>query len=181
LGEIKRFEFYKLIVGVLTTVCFRKDEILEVLSNEFGEIDYVSCFMDFNYTTYYNSEMGDNIKRFFVSFKNLIDPSTLADIKIETNRLENRFVADGVEARKVNFDPGILNLSRLILASTKDNAHRVPLGKGIYGEITLLFQKGGIQALPWSFKDFQSKEYAEILFELRNIYKQDLLRYSAEK
>jgi len=204
LGEIKQFDFYKLIIGVLTTVCSRKKEILETLSKEFGEIDYVSRLLDFNYTNYYNSEMGDNIKRFFVSFKELIDPSALADIKIRTNELEKLFV-DGtfsqpawrsrgiergaeqsvhaaengsgeVEARKVNFDPGILNQSRLILASTKDNAHRMPLSKGIFGEITLLFQKHGIQPFHWTFKDFQSPEYAEILLELRAIYKADLER-----
>jgi hypothetical protein len=177
LGEIKCFELYKLIVGVLTTIDFKKDEILESLSKELGEIDYVSSFIDFNYTDYYNREMGNNIKRFFVTFKNLVDPSSLADIKIQTNGLENRFLETnqkGIESRKVNFDPGIMNLSRLILASTKDNAHRMPLDKGIYGEITLLFQKGGIQALPWSYIDYQSKEYAEILFEIRNRFKEDL-------
>ncbi|MCL2792167.1 MAG: DUF4416 family protein [Spirochaetaceae bacterium] len=177
MGEIKCFPSYKLIIGVLTTVCYKKNEILEVLSGELGEIDYVSSFIDFNYTDYYNREMGDNIKRFFVSFKNLIDPSSLADIKILTNKLEKQFTENnqsGVESRRVNFDPGILNLSRLILASTKDNAHRVPLDKGIYGEITLLFQKKGIQALPWSYIDYQSREYTEIFFEIREIFRSDL-------
>jgi len=177
LGEIKSFPSYKLIIGVLTTVCYKKNEILEVLAKELGEIDYVSSFIDFNYTDYYNREMGDNIKRFFVSFKNLIDPSSLADIKIRTNKLEKQFAENnqsGVESRRVNFDPGILNLSRLILASTKDNAHRVPLDKGIYGEITLLFQKKGIQALPWSYIDYQSREYTEIFFEIREIFRSDL-------
>ena len=208
MGEIKSFDFYKLIIGVLTTVGFRKDEILESLSKKFGEIDFVSHFLDFNYTNYYNSEMGDNIKRFFVSFKELIDPSALADIKIRTNELEKLFVegtfsqpawrsrnsecsvgqsvhsaeisSGGLEARKVNFDPGILNQSRLILASTKDNAHRMPLYKGIFGEITLLFQKQGIQTFPWTFKDFRSPEYAEILLELRSIYKAALERHPAD-
>ena len=176
MGEIKSFQLYKLIIGVLTTDQFKKEEIVETLSKEFGEIDYVSSFIDFNYTDYYNREMGDNIKRFFVAFKNLADPSALAEIKIATNRLEKQFMEnkDGIEARKVNFDPGLLNLSRLILASTKDNAHRIPLGKGIYGEITLLFQKNKTQALPWSYIDYQSREYTEILFKIRDIYRADL-------
>ena len=177
MGEIKSFQLYKLITGVLTTVHFKKEEIVEVLSKELGEIDYVSSFIDFNYTDYYNSEMGGNIKRFFVSFKKLIDPSALAEVKITTNRLEKQFTEnnqDGVETRKVNFDPGLLNLSRLILASTKDNAHRIPLAGGIYGEITLLFQKNKTQALPWSYIDYQSREYTEILFKIRDIYKADL-------
>ena len=178
LGEIKCFQLYKLIIGILTTIYSEKEEILKALSEKFGEIDYISPFLDFNYTDYYNREMGDNIKRFFVSFKNLVEPSALADIKIETNKLEKQFshgtLPLGAESRKVNLDPGIMNLSRLILASTKDNAHRIPLAKGIYGEITLLFQKKGVKALPWSFIDYQSKEYTEILLEIRNIYRANI-------
>ncbi len=177
MGEIKCFPLYKLIIGVLTTVYLKKDEILEILSKEIGEIDYISPTVDFNYTDYYSSEMGDDIKRFFVSFKNLVDPSSLADIKIITNKLEKQFIEsnhEGFESRKVNFDPGIMNLSRLILASTKDNAHRIPLDKGIYGEITLLFRQGAFQPLSWSYIDYQSREYTEILLEIRNIYKSDL-------
>ena len=247
MGEIKCFDLYKLIVGILTTVEFRKGEILELLTTELGEIDYISSFLDFNYTDYYNREMGANIKRFFVSFRDLVDPSSLADIKIRTNMLEKQFSAgalsrrpclcaernvhvaagdlsrrsqlspgqaqtplshpvkqdseiktmmesfpkrcaernvhvsannqDENESRKVNFDPGIMNLSRLILASTKDNAHRIPLSKGIYAEITLLFQKGDFKPLPWSFIDYQSKEYTEILFKIRTIFKEDLKNY----
>ena len=177
MGEIKCFPLYKLITGVLTTVSSKKGEILETLTKEIGEIDYISSFLDFKYTDYYNKEMGDDIKRFFVSFKNLVEPSSLAEIKIQTNRLETQFIENGQGgnvSRKVNFDPGILNLSRLILASTKDNAHRIPLNKGIYGEITLLFNKDDIKPLPWSYIDYQSREYREILFEIRNIYKSDL-------
>ena len=50
--------------------------------------------------------------------------------------------------RRVNIDRGFLSLSRLILATTKDNAHRIPLEKGIYGEITLLYQKQAFQEMP---------------------------------
>jgi len=34
----------------------------------------------------------------------------------------------------VNIDPGYISLGKLVLASTKDHAHRLYLGEGVYGE-----------------------------------------------
>ena len=39
--------------------------------------------------------------------------------------------------RAVNVDPGYVDGARLVLASTKDHAHRIWLRDGIYAEVTL--------------------------------------------
>jgi hypothetical protein len=132
--------------------------------------------LDFNYTDYYNNEIGNEIKRFFVSFKELISPSSISAVKIASNNLEKLFIEKDSckEKRKVNLDPGILNSSRLILATTKDNVHRIPLKDGIYGEVTLIFQKGKFEPLPWTYIDYRSPEYCEILLKIRTIYKINL-------
>ena len=177
MGEISFFQKHKLIVGILTTLYDRIDEIIKTLSDEIGEIDFVSDLMDFNYTDYYNSEMGDNIKRLFVSFRKHADPSSLAKIKIHTNYLERLFITrdhENNELRKVNFDPGMLCSSRLILASTKDNVHRIPLSDGIYGEVTLIYRRGKFEHLPWTYADYKSDEYSIVLSRIRDIYKADL-------
>jgi len=182
LGEIKCFQKHKLIIGILTTLSSRQDEIIKTLSDEIGEIDYISPLMDFNYTDYYDSEMGDNIRRVFVSFKNLVDPSKLADIKIHTNYLEKLYSVrvksdekhDGEEHRRVNFDPGLLCSSRLILATTKDNVHRVPVRDGIYEEVTLIFRGGRFEALPWTYADYRTEEYEKVFMKIREIYKSGL-------
>lgn len=182
MGAIKCFSGYKLIAGILFSEGYRKENITGALEKEIDEIDYVSPVLDFNYTDYYSLEMGGAIKRFFVSFRKLVSPEKLSDIKILSNDIEKRFSAAGVHGatgpgdnlrRKVNIDPGILNGSRLILASTKDNAHRVPLDKGIYGEVTLLFSKGSWQPLPWTYIDYCSPEYWKILSDIRNRYKSE--------
>ena len=87
-------------------------------------------------TDYYAPEMGEELCRVFVTVHEPVDPALLADIKLETNRLEELFATDG--RRRVNIDPGLMALSRFVLASTKDSSHRVPLRDGIYAEITLV-------------------------------------------
>lgn len=199
MGEIKNFPKYKLIIGILTPFYNKNDDIITLLADNFGEIDYISRILDFNYTDYYNKELGENIKRFFVSFKELAAPDSLAKIKIAANKLEQLFSQEKEYAaqnnigtasvqqansaaaethqpcRKINLDPGILNSSRLILASTKDNAHRIPLRNGIYSEVTLIFSKGKFAPLPWTYIDYQSAEYCEILLKIREIYKKNLI------
>ena len=174
MGEIKDFQKHKLIAGILSSLPGRKDEILKVLTEEFGEIDFISRELLFNYTDYYNNEMGDVITRFFVSFRDPVDPVELSDIKIRTNYLEKLFSVQGDEKsfyRKVNLDPGLMSASRLILASTKDFAHRIPLRDGIYAEVTLIFRSGRFETLPWTFPDYRSDEYLEILTQIRDIYR----------
>ncbi|MFP4362675.1 MAG: DUF4416 family protein [Spirochaetia bacterium] len=168
MGNIQKFQKEKLIIGVLLS---NLDEISSVkawLIPEYGEIDYESEPLLFTYTKYYTKEMGTEIYRIFLSFKNLISPERLSDIKIFTNTLEQRFAFAG--ARKVNLDPGILNNSRLILASTKDNVQRVPLKKGIFAEITLQYMHGEFVDLFWTYPDYKSEEYKQILSEIRKKY-----------
>jgi hypothetical protein len=74
----------------------------------------------------------------------------------------------------VNIDPGLLSLSRFILASSKDGSHRVPLCEGVFAEITLVYERGGYRALPWTYPDYRSSEYLDILAEIRKLYKAQL-------
>ena len=95
--------------------------------------------------------MGPDIHRQFISFESLIDAGTLAEMKLFTNTMEQNFIRqkpDGA-ARRVNLDAGYLCLAKLVLASTKDHAHRIYLSlfDGIYAEITLRFYRKTFQ--PW--------------------------------
>ena len=151
MGAIEPFAKTKLIMGVLSTLPEKKEELRHLLVDEFGPIDYESQEFDFTFTDYYVPEMGSGIKRFFYSFVNLVSPDQLPDIKIRTNELEEKFAAGG--NRKINLDPGLLSLSSLILATTKNNVHRIPLQKGIYGEVTLMYVNREYQTLPWTYAD----------------------------
>lgn len=172
MGQIEPFAKNKLIIGILSTVPEKKDELRHILADEFGPIDFESQEFDFNYTDYYVPEMGSRIKRFFYSFVNLVSPEHLADIKIRTNEIEKKFASDG--NRKINIDPGLLSLSSLILATTKNNVHRIPLQKGIYGEVTLMYVNKEFQTLQWTYTDYRCPEYHHIFKEMRTLLRRQL-------
>ena len=172
MGAIEPFSKTKLIMGVLSTLPEAKEVLRHTLVDEFGPIDYESQEFDFNFTDYYVPEMGSGIKRFFYSFVNLVNPDQLPDIKIRTNTLEEKFAERG--NRKINLDPGLLSLSSLILATTKNNVHRIPLQKGIYGEVTLMYVNREYQTLPWTYADYRTKAFHQIFKEMRTLLKKKL-------
>ncbi len=172
MGKINKYLSEKLVIGVLTARQEQTDRLIDKLKEHFGPIDYRSSLLKFKFTDYYTKEMGQDIMRFFVSFENLIQPDTLSEIKILTNKLEQLFTEDAM--RKINLDPGILGLNRFILASTKAAAHRVPLMNGIYAELTLWYVKKKFRPLEWTYPDFRGEEYNKILRDIREIYKGQL-------
>ncbi len=172
MGRAKNFTREKLVIGVLISKRGFLNELKSLLEGDFGPVDYESRIFLFDFSHYYDKEMGTPIYRLFYSFKKLIDPSDLWRIKLVTNEIEERFIAD--EGRKVNLDPGIMALSRFVLASTKESSHRIPLNGGIYGEITLMFEGGKFRPVEWTYPDYRSERYIEILGEIRKIYRDQL-------
>ena len=172
MGKPLPFTPAKLISGVLISLPSAWSPLLEELSAAFGPADFQSPAIPFTFTHYYDEEMGVPIERRFVSFQRLVSPQRIAEFKLLTNDIENRFRRHG--KRKVNLDPGLLSLSRLILATSKDGSHRIPHRDGIYAEVTLLYEKGDFRPLPWTYPDFHSREYREIFKEIRRIYKGQL-------
>ncbi len=172
MGQINPFRPEKLVLPVLISDPAVRPLLLDRLRVRFGEIDYTSVDLPFRQTRYYDEQMGVPITRFFLSFRELVDPGALSGIKIETNRIEAEHLLSA--RRRVNLDPGLLSLSRFILASTKDGSHRVPLGEGIYAEITLVYERGQYRPLEWTYPDYRSDEYRSILEEIRTLYKAQL-------
>ena len=172
MGQIYPFTPEKLVIPILISQRQMRSLLIEELQKCYGEIDYSSGDLPFFQTRYYDEEMGTPITRFFISFTRLIDPGTLAQIKIKTNLLERQF--SEAEKRKINIDPGLLSLSRFILASSKDGSHRVPLTDGIFAEVTLVYERGSYRPLEWTYPDYRSQEYLTILADIRKLYKSQL-------
>src|SRR6056297_729171 len=107
----------KLIIAVLYNQSVNDIKIKEILKPVFGMWDHCSPTHDFNFTDYYHREMGAIEKRLLLSFKKLIKPDDLTHIKLLTNEMEKRFMTNG--CRQINFDPGYLDLDKVILASAK--------------------------------------------------------------
>ncbi|MCM8799902.1 MAG: DUF4416 family protein [Candidatus Omnitrophica bacterium] len=172
MGKIERPPLVKLIIGFI----FNQENYLlkakKLLIKKFGKIDFESEILDFNYTDYYQKEMGGNLKRKFISFEKLISPSKLTSIKRFTNRIEEKLSKD--KKRNVNIDPGYINLSKLVLASTKDYRHRIYLNKGIFAEVTLFYQNKSFSPLPWTYPDYKTYPYIEIFNYIRELYKKQI-------
>ena len=170
MAEAREFQRCALIIGVLSTLESQHDRLIAVLEDNFGPVDMHSPVLDFSFTDYYDSEMGGRPVRYLLLFRNLIDPSALADIKTLTNELEKQFSLDG--NRRINLDPGTLSLANLVLATSKDRSHRIPLKDGIYGETTLIYQDHDFQRLPWTYADYSSEEVRSILRSFRARYRE---------
>ena len=165
MGRISRATAVKLVIGFIYNDKSVFDKLKLKLERKFGAFELESPEIEFNCTDYYIKEFGANLKRKFVSFKKPIRPEELFKVKLYTNRLEMKFSSAG--ARRINIDPGYLTLAKLVLASTKDYAHRIYLKKGIFAEITLSFKGNSFQPLEWSYPDFRTQGYLDIFNQMR--------------
>ncbi|HOV93796.1 MAG TPA: DUF4416 family protein [Spirochaetales bacterium] len=165
MGINKAFEKEFLVMGVLASYGSDFAPVRLRLVSEFGPVKEETASQDFLWTDYYNKEMGQRIVRFYLLFENLVDPETLADIKLSTNAIEADFAQNG--NRCFNLDPGLLAPGRFVLATTKDRAHRIALHDGIFAELTLIYEKGSFRALPWTYPDWASEPVRGMLAKWR--------------
>ena len=184
MGEILTPPRVKLFSGIISRYPELFDTAEKALAGEFGPIDLKSAPIPFNFTDYYTKEMGAPLIRGFFSFRDLITPDELSRIKIWTNRMEHEIGASypsdvprptfrtlSPSGRSVNLDPGYLDKSKMVLATTKDYNHRIYLKDGIYVEVTLQYRtKEGFKPFPWTYPDYQTKPYLDFFNRMREIY-----------
>lgn len=158
----------KLVVPMFSGDGVLLDEASGVLAGRFGPTDLLSDRLPFSHTDYYTPEFGPGLMRQFLSFERLIDPGSLAEIKLWTNSLELAWEEEG--RRRINLDPGYLSFAKLVLATTKNHGHRVYLREGIYAEVTLMYRDGDYRMFPWTYPDYASEPYLDIMRAIRAIY-----------
>lgn len=163
----------KLIVGVIACRDGLIDAARQELIRQFGAIDAESERIPFTFTSYYQTEMGENLIRCWLSFARLQPRERLAELKLLTNRLEEQFL-NAARGRQVNLDPGLLSEHNFALATTKDYAHRLYLGQGIFAEVTLIYEHGQFQPLRWTYPDYRSPVACRFLDQARGRYRQQL-------
>jgi hypothetical protein len=74
----------------------------------------------------------------------------------------------------VNLDPGLLTLGKFMLATTKDQGHRIYLRDGIFAEVTLRYQAGAFEPWPWTYADYRRPEVHAFLQSARAFYREQL-------
>jgi hypothetical protein len=146
------------------------------MSHLWGPIALESDPFPFAYTGYYAKAMGQNLTKQLFVFQRLAPLAGLADIKLAAIKLEEELQATGQfsEERPINIDPGLLTLGKFMLATTKDQAHRIYLGKKIFAETTLRYEDGEYVPWPWTYADYREPFVREFLNRAREYYKSRL-------
>lgn len=167
--------------SLLVVACFSKhiaalDWAKERLAQIYGSVSLTSKDFDFHHTKYYELQMGQGLRKRFLCFEQLVASDCLPDVKNQTNALEGDLAEQHMfsEARPLNLDPGLLQLGKFLLATTKDQAHRIYLREGIYAEVTLRFHDGAFEPCPWTYADYREPGYHEFLTEARLFFRGQL-------
>jgi hypothetical protein len=156
----------KFFVSLLTSEEALLDAAMQVLSLCFGPIDWVSGRLPFDFTDYYEAEMGTGLFRKFAAFKSLLPVPFLPDVKRATNGVEAGFARpDG--RRRINLDPGYLCPAHVILATTKGYSHRPYLREGVYADLTLVYRGGSYRPLEWTYPDYRQEGVLFLFNRLR--------------
>lgn len=156
---------------LLTTV--EKD-----LSNVLGAVDSRSEILPWTVSSFYESEMGSDLRRRFVSFGPLASPAELARIKLLTQHVEDKFRDKTANhpGRHVNLDPGYIDTFKVVLASTKNAGQRIYLHSGIYAEATLTYFDGAFHGLAYTYPDYLWPATLAFFTSLRSVYVDQLRR-----
>jgi hypothetical protein len=159
----------KLIIGILAADQECLKTAIEAINAGFGKIDLISDVWSFDQTDYYRDQTGESILRQFVSIEKLIDPGKLSKIKLKTKKLEQKLAEQSASdlLRPVNLDPGIIEPSKLVLATTKNYSHRIYVGKKIFAEVTLIFDKGAWKPFDYTYPDYRQQCYFDFFEKVR--------------
>lgn len=146
---------------------------LERLESTYGPVALASPAYAFHHTRYYEPAMGAQLRKLLYVFHDLVTPDCLPEVKRHTNALERELAQGGhfPEERPLNLDPGLLTLGKFLLASTKDQAHRIYLRAGIFAESTLFYRAGQFEPWPWTYADYREPEVRAFLNEAREYYR----------
>ena len=152
----------KLIIGVIYADPLWFVKAKSAMKGHGWEVQHQSQVFPFDQTDYYSTEMGEGLKRCFLSIKGLQSLEFSADWKLKTLEIENQFSNKG--KRRINLDPGYLDLSRVVLLSGKEGSHKIYLRNGVWADLVLVKDKGGYRNLEWTFPDIRTGHYNDFFF-----------------
>ena len=157
-----------LFMAVLFAPTISYEEVRAVVTREFGDIVEATPIFPFRQSDYYTGEMGGDLQKVFLLLGRLIDPSALVDWKLRAQEIEACHTENG--KRKINLDPGYLDASKLVLATTKNYDHRLYLGRGIYGDVQLRFRFQQFHWNDWTYADYKQPEHIAFFEKARQKY-----------
>ena len=158
-----------LVVAAFSRHLEALDWAVSQLTPKYGPILLQSPDFSFHHTKYYESEMGTGLKKRFFVFEPIVSADCLPEVKRATIAMEDELAKSSrfSEVRPLNLDPGLIQLGKFCLASTKDQAHRIFLRDDIFAEVTLRFSAGAFEPWPWTYADYREPAVLEFLAQAR--------------
>lgn len=172
MGNIMTPPPVKLIAALMINEQAPLEDVMNVLQEQWGPADMQTEWFDFSHSDYYEKEFGRGLKKKYLSFENLFSIELMPDYKIWSNSVEERFLKES--GRTVNIDPGYIADAKLILATTKNLAHRIYIGKSIYADQQLIFRDRTFWPMPWTFADMKQEMSIRFFNGVRRKYQEQL-------
>ena len=156
MGTPKEPKPAKYFVSLLSGETELLSTVEQDLSFILGNIDVRSEIFPWTFSKFYEKEMGGGLLRRFLSFEQLMSPEMLADIKLATQKIEQRYRRELSHGggRRINLDPGYLEAGKVVLASTKNACQRIFLRGGVFAEATLLYYDGEFHGCVYTYPDY---------------------------
>lgn len=154
-----------LITAVMTNTKNLFVPVLNEFEKKFGGCFLLSPWFEFSHSRYYENEMGKNLKKRFICFKNPINQDSLSYVKNFAYETENRYLADN--KRKINLDPGILTIEKYVLSTFKNFSHRIYLGNKVFAEVEFGFKNSRPYFFEWTYPDYMQKEVCDFFLVSR--------------
>lgn len=151
-------------------VLYREESILKEFLCDL-EVEKLSpAFYFEGLQRYYGREMGEGLLKRFISLSGLMEKEELKDFKLWAMGKEEEYSCSG--KRSINIDPGYVDESQLVLASSKRRGGRFYLGNGVYAEMEYLYLYGKFRPLYWTYGDYRDNRVKRFFEDVR----EDLLR-----
>lgn len=151
----------------------RLEACIEQSETLWGPVLERSGDFHFGETVYYEPEMGPGLMRTYCIYERpLGDSSELVQRKLQAACMERASEEHG--RRTVNLDPGYLNGHQVVVATFKDYAHRIHLGRGIYAHLEYMYKNGEPVLLPWTYPDFRRDDHLALFRAWRKLSKSRL-------
>ena len=176
MGTLHAHPPVKLLVALMCRDIDLLEEIERRMERSYGSIEDRSQVFLFTFPGRFSREMGPDLKKRIIAFRDMIPIEKFPEVKSLTNDLEWEYrehLPEGTR-RLVNLDPGYLTLSQVVLASTRNYSHHIYLREGVYGELLLRYHLGALRNLPWTYPDFRTHLAHQFFTTLRARYHEQL-------
>jgi len=148
-------------------IMYSSEELLDKsksdLIKKYGPIEVEGEAYDFNFTNYYEPEMGKDLKKKFIIFEKEVTKEELADVKFFITEIEKKYSNN--TGRTVNIDPGYLSEKELQLATFKEKSFKEKIHDKVWVHKVLEFDGNNIKQFFHTFADYKDKKNQEFIIK----------------